>query len=148
MTQRKENIDMTIKMRLDTQSLRDLLASNPELEVEIGQEVTNNIKDDIIKRGIDAKVEACLQGMMENTGSYYSPRWVAKDPKIKAAIKAAIDAEVRAELSETIKAIVTEVVGSQMRVERDFLTRDMKALMKELVTPEMARDILREKILL
>lgn len=133
---------MTIKMRLDTQSLRDLLASNPALEVEIGQEVTNNIKDDIIKRGIDAKVEACLQGMMENTGSYYSPRWVAKDPKIKQAIKAAIDGEVRAELTDSITAIVNDLVGRQLRVERDALTRDIKALLKEIVTPEMAREIL------
>lgn len=133
---------MTIKMRLDTQSLRDLLASNPALEVEIGQEVTNNIKDDIIKRGIDAKVEACLQGMMENAGSYYSPKWVAKDPKIKQAIKAAIDGEVKAELTDSITVIVNDIVGRQMRVERDALTRDIKALLKELVTPEMAREVL------
>lgn len=139
---------MTIKMRLDTQSLRDLLASNPELEVEIGQEVTNNIKDDIIKRGIDAKVEACLQGMMENTGSYYSPRWVAKDPKIKAAIKAAIDGEVRAELEDSIKTIANEIIVHGLRAERERIGADLKVILRTLVTSDMAREIVREKILL
>lgn len=139
---------MTIKMRLDTEGLRALLKDNPGLEVEIGQEVTNNIKDDIIKRGIDAKVEACLQGMMENAGSYYSPKWVAKDPKIKAAIKAAIEGEVRAELEDSIKTIANEIIVRELRAERERIGADLKSILRTLVTPEMARDVVREKILL
>lgn len=139
---------MAIKMRLDTEGLRALLKDNPGLEIEIGQEVTNNIKDDIIKRGIDAKVEACLQGMMENTGSYYSPRWVAKDPKIKAAIKAAIEAEVRSELEDSIKTIAEAIIVRELRDQMTMIGSDLKSILRTLVTPEMARDILREKILL
>lgn len=32
---------MSIKMRLDTDGLRALIADNPELEIEIGKEVLN-----------------------------------------------------------------------------------------------------------
>ena len=133
---------MTIKMRLDTQSLRDLLEANPDLEIEIGKEVINNIKDDLIKRGIDNKIDEQLKGLMVNTGTSWNPKWVAKDPRIKEAIEVVIRSTAHEKLGEAIDRLVSERVNSLIMAERTRLALEIKANVAAAITPEIAREVL------
>lgn len=138
---------MTIKMRLDTDGLRALLKDNPELEIQIGKEVLNNISDDILTRKIGDRIEAVLKGMVHSTGGW-SPNYTVKAPEMKQAIAASITQLVRDQLDETISKLASDRVGEVMRSERELIVRDVKALLKQLVTPAMAKEIVMEKILL
>lgn len=133
---------MTIKMRLDTQSLRDLLEANPDLEIEIGKEVINNIKDDFIKRGIDAKIDEQLKTLMVNTGTSWNPKWVAKDPRIKEAIEVVLRTTAHATLADSIDRLVAERVNSLLIAERTRLALEIKANVAAAITPEIAREVL------
>jgi len=137
---------MTIKMRLDTDSLRSLIKDNPELEIEIGKEVMKNIKDDDLTSKVLNRIEACLRGMVTSSGGW-NATYTPKAPELKQAIKVAVDALVHEQLEQSVAAMVSARVGDAMRSERELLVRDVKALLRELVTPEMAREIMREKIL-
>lgn len=137
---------MTIKMRLDTEGLRALIANNPELEIEIGREVMNNIQTDSIKGKIEGQIASCLKGMVQSSGGW-NPTYTAKSPELAKAVGAAVGAQIKDIVRERLDAVVSERVGSALRIEREFLMKDVKALLKEFVTPEMARDIMREKLL-
>jgi hypothetical protein len=139
---------MSIKMRLDTEGLRALIASNPELEVEIGKEVLNNISSDQIKSKVEAKIDAVLKTMVTQEGTYYQPRYVIKDKQFLAAISAASKVAVEGAIDEALKEHISGAVLQAVEAERIRLRVEFKALLKEIVTPEMARDIMREKILL
>lgn len=138
---------MTMKLRLDTEGLRALIANNPELEIEIGKEVLNNISSDQIKSKVEAKIDAVLKTMVTQEGTYYQPRYVIKDKQLLAAIAAASKAAVTTAIDEAIKLQIAETVLSAVEAERVRLRVELKALLKEIVTPEMAREIMREKIL-
>ncbi|CUR44359.1 hypothetical protein VCM_00157 [Pseudomonas phage VCM] len=138
---------MTIKMRLDTDGLRALIASNPELEVEIGKEVLNNISSDQIKSKVEAKIDAVLKTMVTQEGTYYQPRYVIKDKQLLEAIAAASKAAVTTAIDEALKLQIADTVMSAVESERTRLRFELKGLLKEFCTPEMAREILREKIL-
>jgi DNA-binding FrmR family transcriptional regulator len=136
-----------IKMRLDTEGLRAMIANNPEIEMEIGREVINNIQMDSIKGKIEGQITACLRGMVQSSGGW-NPTYSAKSPEMIQAVKAAAESLINAVLSDKLDGIIATRVESALRIERDYLIRDVKKLMLELVTPDMARDIMREKILL
>jgi hypothetical protein len=138
---------MTIKMRLDTDGLRALIKDNPELEVEIGQEVLNNIKADVIQNKVNAQIDACLKGMVKNEGSYYTPRYVPVDKAFKELICQVTVEAIGHYTTETLQATITELASVAHRRERDKIGNNLKDLLKDLVTPEMAREIIREKIL-
>lgn len=137
---------MTIKMRLDTDSLRALIKDNPQLEIEIGKEVLNNISADAIKLRVHGQIEACLKGMVTSSGGW-NATYTPKAPELKQAIKIAVDSLVHEQLEQSIASLVSSRVGDVMRSERELIVRDVKTLLRELVTPEMAREIIREKIL-
>jgi hypothetical protein len=138
---------MTIKMRLDTEGLRALIANNPELEIEIGKEVLNNIQMDAVKLKIEGQISSCLRGMVQSSGGW-NPTYTAKSPEMIQAVKAAADSLINAVVIDKLDGIIASRVESALRTERDYLMRDVKKLLAELVTPDMARDIMREKILL
>lgn len=137
---------MTMKLRLDTDGLRALIKDNPELEVAIGKEVLNNIKDDFLTSKVLDRIEACLKGMVQSSGGW-NPTYTAKAPELRQAIQAAVSGIIKEQLDQTIASVVSSRVGDVMRSERELIVRDVKALLRELVTPEMAREIMREKIL-
>lgn len=138
---------MTIKMRLDTDGLRALIKDNPDIELEIGKEVLDNISTDQIKVKVEARIAEVLKGMVTNKGSWHAPSYEIKDANLQKAIDAAVTTAVDAKVDQVIKDKIQSLVSTAMRVEREFLVRDAKKLLQELVTPEMARDVLREKIL-
>lgn len=137
---------MTIKMRLDTDGLRALIKDNPQIELEIGKEVLNNISTDQIKEKVEVRISEVLKGMATNKGSWHTPVYEIKDASLQKAIDEAVAAAVANKVDQAIKDKIQSLVSSAMRIEREFLVKDAKKLLKELVTPEMARDILREKI--
>lgn len=139
---------MTMKMRLDTEGLRALIASNPELEVEIGKEVMNNIKADVVKLKTEAAVEACLQGMMTKTGSYYNYSYVAKDPKLVGAISQVVNQLAEGALEQRIESIVTQKVNAEVTRQREELKAHLVHGLRELLTPEMAKELIKEKLML
>lgn len=139
---------MTIRMRLDTEGLRALIAGNPELEIEIGKEVLNNITSDQIKSKVEARIDQVLKTMVTQEGTYYQPRYVIKDKQLLAAIAAASKTAVDNAIDDALKDQIATAVYSAIETERARLRIELKSLLKELVTPEMARDIMREKILL
>ena len=133
---------MTIKMRLDTEGLRALIAANPELEIEIGKEVLNNIKADLVAAKVEARITECLKDMCINTGSHWNPKWKATNPVLVEAIREGANEIVRETLSDTINTLAAERVGHYIRIERELLFKDVKALIQTSITPEMAREIL------
>jgi protein required for attachment to host cells len=137
-----------MKLRLDTEGLRALIASNPELEIEIGKEVMNNITSEQLKNKVSARIDEVLKSMVTKGGSYYQPVYEIKDKNFLAAIAAASKSVVDKALDEAVKLQIAETVLSAVEAERIRLRAELKALLKEIVTPEMARDIMREKILL
>lgn len=137
---------MTIKMRLDTEGLRALIASNPLLEVEIGREVLNNIKADVITRGVETQVMNCLRGMVTQSGGW-NPTYTAKSPELIKAVAAAAAVAVEEAVASKLQDVISTRVTTALQYERELFSREMKTLLKELVTPEMAREIMREKIL-
>lgn len=139
---------MTIKMRLDTDGLRALIKDNPTLELEIGKAVMDNIRADEIKGRVEGQIREVLKGMAENKGYWSAPNWVIKDAGFRQAVDKAVGEALNLTIDEHIKAKVQDLVGSALRVERELLTRDVKRMLQELVTPELAKEILREKILL
>lgn len=138
---------MSIKMRLDTDGLRALIADNPELEIEIGKEVMKNISSDQIKSKVEARIDTVLKSMVTQEGTYYQPRYVIKDKQLQEAIAAASKAAVATAIDEALKFQIAETVLSAVESERTRLRFELKGLLKEFCTPEMAREILREKIL-
>jgi len=138
---------MTIKMRLDTEGLRALIKENPQLEIEIGKEVLNNINTDTIKGKIEGQIESCLKGLVQNAGTSWTPRWVAKAPELTQAVKDAAQVVINEQLEASIARAVEQAVGREIGVQTARLRREMLDAIRELITPEVARDIVREKIL-
>lgn len=140
---------MTMKLRLDTEGLRALIAGNPELEVEIGQAVLSNIKADAIQGRVQAQIEQCLKGMVKNEGgTYYSPRYVPVGKEFTALVNRVVVETVQAFANEGLKAHVADLASQAVRSERDKVGVELKAILRSLITPEMAKEIVREKILL
>jgi len=138
---------MTIKMRLDTKSLRDLIASNPELEVEIGREVVNNIRDDILRSKVEGQISACLRGMVTQQGGWPAT-FKATSPELVAAVKNAAEYIVNEVLTTRLEELIASRVSVHIAAQRAVDTRSLKEQLASLLTPEMARELMREKILL
>lgn len=138
---------MTMKLRLDTDGLRALIKDNPELEVEIGQAVLKNIKTDQIQLSVNAQIEACLKGMVKNEGSSWAPRYVPVDKQFTEIVRKTVVEAITHFATEQLKDHVEQLAMSAVRSERDKLGSDLRALLRSLVTPEMAKEIIREKIL-
>jgi DNA-binding FrmR family transcriptional regulator len=139
---------MTIKMRLDTDGLRALIKDNPELEIEIGREVLENIQRDNIKERVQGQINACLKSMVHTGGNSWNPQYTATSPEMVKAVQAAAQHVIGGVLKEHLDGAIQERVNAMMRVEREMLFKNVKELLKDLVAPEMAKEILREKILL
>lgn len=139
---------MTIKMRLDTDGLRALIASNPELEVEIGKAVLNNITADAVKARVEGQIEACLKGMVKNEGTYYAARYVPVDKGFTTLVNKVVVEAVSHFANEGLKQHVADLAAQAIQKERIALHADLKVILSNLVTPEMAKEIMREKILL
>jgi len=135
---------MTIKMRLDTEGLRALIASNPELELEIGREVVKNVTDEAIRSNITRKIETVLKSMVKNEGTGWQPIYKPVGKEFIAAVNSSITEAVR----ELIDATVTRAVDDAVLRQQVRIATEVKSLLRELITPDMARDIVREKILL
>ena len=138
---------MTIKMRLDTEGLRELIKGNPELEIEIGKEVLRNIQDDSIRGKVEAQIQTCLRGMVVQTGTWPTT-YKAKAPELIQAVQLAAEQIVKESVGAVLEKAVAAEVQKHLALTRAQGSREMKALMKELLTPEMARELMREKILL
>ncbi|UAV89631.1 hypothetical protein [Pseudomonas phage COT4] len=138
---------MTIKMRLDTEGLRALIKDNPEIELEIQQSVLNNIKLDTIKRGVEAQIEACLKGLVRNEGSHWQPRYVPVDKQFTALMQKVVVEAVTAFTNEGLKQHVEEYAKNVVRIEASHVGKDLKAILQTLVTEDMAKEIMREKLL-
>lgn len=138
---------MTMKLRLDTDGLRALIKDNPELEVEIGAAVLNNIKTDQIKAAVEGQIEACLKGMVKNEGTYYAARYVPIDKGFTTLVNKTVIEAVTHFANEGLKQHVASLAAEAIQKERIALHADLKVILRNLVTPEMAKEIMREKIL-
>lgn len=138
---------MTMKLRLDTDGLRALIKDNPELEVEIGQAVLNNIRTDQIKAAVEGQIEACLKGMVKNEGTYYAARYVPVDKGFTTLVSKVVVEAVTHFANEGLKQHVADLAAEAIQRERIALHADLKVILRNLVTPEMAKEIMREKIL-
>lgn len=138
---------MTMKLRLDTDALRALIKDNPEVELEIGQAVLNNIKADAIKSRIEGQIEACLRGMVKNEGGY-PVRYVPVDARFKELVNKVVVEAVQHFTTEGLKLHVAQLAKDAVRSERDLVGIELKAILRSMITPEMAKEIVREKVLL
>lgn len=134
-------------MRLDTQGLRALIADNPEIEVELGKEVLNNIKSDIIESNIKAVIDKCIDSHMEKEGGYYSTKFTLS-PKMRTLVESVVREHTLQLLENKIKSQAREMLMKEVINIRKELREEMKNNLKDLVTPEMAKEILKEKLLM
>lgn len=137
---------MTIKMRLDTEGLRSLIASNPELEVEIGKEVLANIKRETVHLQVEDLVSKILWGRVDKSGTYYAPVYSIKDVKLQRVIDAAVENAAQNKLQSTIDAMVEAALARRIGAIREKLQEELVASMQELLTPEMAQQLMKEKL--
>lgn len=137
-----------ITLRLDTTGLRAMIEDNPDFKLELQQAVINNIRQDNIEAAVRDRVTAVLKGMTQNTGTYYSPKYAITDKDFLGAIAVASKTAVSAAINEAITSQINTAVFSAVEAERVRLRIELKSLLKELVTADMAREIVREKILL
>lgn len=138
---------MTIKMRLDTDGLRALIKDNPELELEIGKEVLKNIKQDQVQGAVMAQIEAVLKGKCSSSGWGSTMKYTVNDPKLKAAIAATVSEAVKAELDIALKHVLEDRVALVTDQLRRTLTNEVRGMIAATITPEMAKEILMEKLL-
>jgi hypothetical protein len=137
-----------MKLRLDTDGLRALIKDNPELEVEIGREVLNNIKADQIQAKVQGQIEACLKGMVKNEGTWHTPRYVPVDKQFTALIQKVVIEAVTHFTNEGLKAHVENLAVQAVQDNANYAARELKEILRTLITPEMAKEIVREKVLL
>lgn len=133
---------MTIKMRLDTAGLRALIAENPELQVEIGKEVLNNIRSDVVQKNVDDAVKLAVEGMLKDNGYWSSPRYTVKDPKMLEAVNTVVKTTIEASMDKAIAEKVSALVSQAVAVEQTRLQRELKAVLQGVITPELARELL------
>lgn len=137
---------MSIKMRLDTDALRALIKDNPEIEIELGQAVLNNITTDAIKGKVNGQIDACLKGLVKHLPGWPA-RYEAVDKNLVRVINDLVLDVIRTQTEVNIKNAVDDAVSQAVAAERKKFGTEIRALLKELITPEMAREIVREKIL-
>lgn len=135
-----------IKMRLDTDALRALIKDNPEIEVEIGKAVMDNIKSDQLQGKVEAKIAEILKNMTENKGDWRTPNHVIKCLEMKAAIKVIVNELVGVQIKETVDNLLDARVTQLLTRETERLRDDLREAMFELLTPEMAKELMREKL--
>lgn len=123
-----------IKMRLDTAALRALIKDNPEIEIEIGKAVLNNIKDETLNHKVEAKVIECLRGLTENKGTHWAPQIVARSPELKAAVKSAVDECIKTQIETSVSQLLDARIAEMIKSS----TLSLKL--------EMAKDLVREKL--
>lgn len=136
-----------MKMRLDTDALRALIKDNPEIELEIGQAVLKNIEADAIKRRVEGQIEACLKGMVKNEGGYPA-RYVPVDARFKELVNKVVVEAVTHFTTEGLKLHVEQLASNAVRIEANYAAKELKEILRTLITPEMAKEIVREKVLL
>jgi hypothetical protein len=134
-----------ITLRLNTESLRAMIEENPEFKLEIQKSVINNIKDDNIENAVRDRITAVLKSM-GNGGDYYNRKITITDTDLIAAIKTVVDEQVKLQSTTAIKNAVADLVIT----ERTVLRKELKLLLKEemidVLTPEMAKEILLAKL--
>ncbi|UAV89900.1 hypothetical protein REC_30 [Pseudomonas phage REC] len=133
---------MTIKMRLDTEGLRALIAANPELEVEIGKEVVNNIRSDVVQKNVDEAVKRAVEGMLKDNGYWANPRYTVKDPKMLQAVDVVVKAAIETSLDKALAERVATMVSRAMDTEQARVRSELKGILQGMLTPEMARELL------
>lgn len=138
---------MTIKMRLDTEGLRALIKDNPALELEIGREVMCNIRDDSVRAKVETQIQACLRGMVTQQGGWPAT-YKATNPELVKAIQLEAEFLVKQVMKDVLEEAVKASIEKHMAAIKFQNTRTVKELMKEVLTPEMARELMREKFLL
>lgn len=135
-----------ITMRLDTTGLRALIADNPEFEVELQRAVVRNITDDLLRVNISKRIDEVLNTVAVKGGSYYSPTYT-----LNPSFTAAVQTVIREQVQEIAVARLTTMVGDEIRTQmlkvRLELQGELKALMRTLLTPELATELVREKLL-
>lgn len=137
---------MTIKMRLDTDALRALIKDNPQVEIEIGEAVMNNIKADALEGKVAAKISEILKNMTVNKGDWRAPNHVIKCPEMQAAIKVCVNELVGVQIKETVDKLLDARVTQLLTRETERLRGEMRQALSDLLTPEMAKDLVREKL--
>lgn len=134
-----------ITLRLNTESLRAMIEENPEFKLEIQKSVINNIKADNIDNAVRDRITAVLKSMGTG-GDYYNRKITITDTDLISAIKTVVDEQVKLQSTTAIKNAVADLVIT----ERTALRKELKLLLKEemidVLTPEMAKEILLAKL--
>lgn len=135
-----------ITMRLDTAALRAMIEDNPEFKLDIQKNVLDNINKDNLDNCVRQKVESILLQMCEKGGSYYQPIYTMKDKQLVDAITRVVESVSSQVANDKIKAAVDSAVhDASIRVRQELRTTIKDALL-DVVTPEMAKEILIAKL--
>lgn len=138
---------MTMTLKLDTGGLRALIADNPEFKLVITQAVTNNIKDDIVKSGIDNKLRTILNELVETNGwgTNVTHNWKSKE------FKQLVYNMVQQLAGRTIEAAAQDAAGVYLATNgQKFIAHGIQKLMNEqldnLITEDVVRAALDKKL--
>lgn len=143
---------MSIKMRLDTAGLRALIADNPELEVEIGKEVLKNIKDgfvrETIEKALEGRVALIMSSFVENKGSRWQPKYVPVHEGFTQVVNTLVREVIKEESERILAERLQVAVDGAIQSAQISLARGLHAMLREQITPELAKEIIREKLLI
>lgn len=133
-----------MKLRLDTAGLRALIADNPELEVEIGREVLNNIRKDITESKVSQAIELAVKGLTQTVGPWNNQRHEIRDENFKRAVNGLVNEYAGERVKQVVEDIVTDRV---QQLVHSHIRANIKDILREVVDADMAKQIMLEKLL-
>lgn len=133
-----------MKLRLDTAGLRALIADNPELEVEIGKSVLNNIRKDVTESKVQVVVDKVLNDMVQKVGTWNNQRYEVRSDDLKRAINGLVNEYA----GDRVRQVVEEIVeGKVQQIINSYVKANIKDILREVVDVDMAKAIVLEKLL-
>lgn len=133
-----------MKLRLDTAGLRAMIADNPELEVELGKAVLNNIRQDITEDKVQQTIDKVLSGMVEKVGHWQNQRYEVRSDELKRAINGLVNEYAGDRVRQVVEDIVTDKVQQLVHAH---VRANIKDILREVVDSDMAKQLVLDKLL-
>ena len=132
---------MSIQIKLDTQSLRDLLANNPDFKLLITQSVMNNIKNDVMMAGVTEKLKTILDDLTKRSYNFQKNQYeiVWNNSEFETLVKNYINSKVDDLLTSAIEYKVNTTVNA-------YVNREIKNLVEIAIDQAIDDDYIQQRV--
>lgn len=132
---------MSIQIKLDTQSLRDMLANNPDFKLLITQSVMNNIKNDVMMAGVNDKLKLILDDLTKRSYNYQKSQYeiVWNNSAFETLVTNYINSKIDGLLTSAIEYKVNTTVNA-------YVNREIKSLVEVAIDQAIDDDFIQERV--